>query len=176
MKTEKQIGPHRGESEVTEVKILKAEADSAATKKQGIFGPTIIKNQSFKKLWTAHAFSQLSGYTLIFLVIGKTFEVTTSNIASGMLWISFTIPTLLLSPFIGSLVDLWNKQRILILTNFLHWFIIYGFAISFSINKPYLAYPLLFLYAAIGTVNDPAEMAKILDLRGFAVPLQAIRL
>jgi len=121
----------------------------------------LTKNPSFKKLWLAHALSQLSGYTLIFLVVGKTFEVTTSNIASGMLWISFTIPTLFLSPFVGSLIDLWNKQKILVLTNFLQWLVIYGFAISFSIDKPYLAYPLLFLYAAIGTINDPAEMAKI---------------
>lgn len=124
----------------------------------------ILQNTNFKKLWATHALSQLSSYALIFLVIGKTFEVTTSNVASGMLWVSFTLPVLFLSPFTGSLIDVWNKQKVLVLTNFLHWLTIYGFAICFSIDKPFLAHPLLFIYASISAINDPTEIAEVPNL------------
>lgn len=121
----------------------------------------ILKEKPFAKLWRSHLLSQLSSYMLIFLVISKTFEVTTSNVATGMIWITSILPTLFFSPFSGSLVDIWNKRTTLRLTYIFHALTIIIFAIIFSQHNYYLAYPLLFLYAAISTVNDPAELATI---------------
>jgi len=120
-----------------------------------------LRNKNFVKLWVAHLLSQLSCYALLFLVIGRTFETTTSNIATGMVWVSFALPKIFLSPFVGSLVDLWDKQKTIIFTNILHWVAIYGFALTFSLNQEYLVYPLFFVYAIIAVINDPAEMAAL---------------
>jgi len=123
-----------------------------------------LRNKNFVKLWAAHLLSQLSSYALLFLVVGRTFETTTSNIAAGMVWVSFTLPKIFLSPFVGSLVDLWDKQWTIIFTNILHWLTIYGFALTFSLNQQYLVHPLFFIYAIIAIINDPAEMAAIPEI------------
>ena len=121
----------------------------------------VLKSKNFVRLWISHILSQVSTYTLLFIIISRTFDLTTSTIATGMVWISFTLPTVLLSPFSGSLVDIWNKRKTLTITYLIHAFIILLFAVAFFFNKYQLVHPLIFFYALIAIINDPAELAEI---------------
>jgi len=121
----------------------------------------VLKNRDFIKLWISHILSQISTYTLLFIVISRTFDLTTSTIATGMVWISFTLPIIFLSPFSGALVDVWNKRRTLIITYLIHFLIISFFAVSFLFNRNQLVHPLIFFFSLIAVINDPAEMAQV---------------
>jgi len=121
----------------------------------------VLKNKDFVKLWISHILSQISSYALLFIIISRTFDLTTSTIATGMVWISFTLPIVFLSPFSGSLVDIWSKRKTLITTYLIHFFITSLFAISFLFKKDQLVHPLIFLFSLTAVINDPAEMAEL---------------
>ncbi len=121
----------------------------------------LFKNHDFLKLWTAHILSQLSSYGLLFLVISKTFELTTSSVVTGILYISFSLPMIFVSPFAGSLVDAWPKRKTLIFTYLSHFSIITFTALSYFFGQFDLVYLLLFLFSTITTINDPAELAQL---------------
>lgn len=121
----------------------------------------ITKNKQFSRLWLSHLFSQLSTYTVIFLLVGRTFELTTSSIAAGLIWISYALPNLIFSPFIGSLVDRLNNRRALIFTYLGHSLLILLLGLDSKFNQTNFAYPLLFLYSTVAVINDPAELAEI---------------
>jgi MFS family permease len=122
---------------------------------------SLFKNRDFRKLWTAHILSQLSGYGLLFLVISKTFELTGSSVITGIVYISFSLPMIFVSPFAGSLVDAWAKRKTLIVTYLSHFAIISFAALSFLSGKFDLIYFLLFLFSTVTAVNDPAELAQL---------------
>ncbi len=124
----------------------------------------LFKNRKFLRLWVSHVLSQLSGYGLLFLVISKTFELTTSSVITGIVYISFSLPIIFISPFSGSLVDAWAKRKTLIYTYLGHFLIILLIAASYFAGKHDLIYLLLFFFSAVTTINDPAELAQLPDL------------
>lgn len=121
----------------------------------------VLENRDFIKLWIAHILSQVSAYTLLFIVISRTFDLTTSTIATGMVWISSTLPIIFLSPFSGALVDIWSKRKTLIITYLIHFFITSLFVATFLFNKNQLVYPLIFFFSLVAAINDPAELAQV---------------
>lgn len=125
---------------------------------------SLFKNRRFLKLWTAHILSQLSSYGLLFLVISKTFELTASSVVTGIVYISFSLPMIFVSPFAGSLVDAWAKRKALIFSYLSHFAIISFAALCYYTNQYDLIYFLLFLFSTITTINDPAELAQLPNL------------
>lgn len=124
----------------------------------------LFDNRQFFKLWTSHVLSQLSGYGLLFLVISKTFQLTSSSVITGIVYIAFSLPMIFISPFAGSLVDAWPKRKTLIYTYLGHAFITFIIAFSYFTNEYNLIYLLLFLFSTVTTINDPAELAQLPNL------------
>ncbi len=122
---------------------------------------TLFKNRDFLKLWISHVLSQLSSYGLLFLVISKTFELTSSSVVTGTVFISSSLPMIFVSPFAGSFVDAWPKKKTLVFTYFNHFIIILCAGLAYLTNKNDLIYFLIFMYSIITTINDPAELAQL---------------
>ncbi len=122
---------------------------------------SLFKNRDFLKLWSAHILSQLSSYGLLFLVISKTFELTASSVVTGVVYISFSLPMIFISPFAGALVDAWPKRKTLIFTYLSHFTVIAITALCYLSNQFDLVYLLLFLFSTITTINDPAELTQL---------------
>lgn len=121
----------------------------------------LLKNKDFLRFWISHILSQISTYTVVFLLIGRTFELTTSSIATGLIWIAYALPNLIFSPFSGSLVDRMNNKRTLIFTYLGHSILIFFLGLNSKFTQTNFVYPLLFLYSTIAVINDPAELAEI---------------
>lgn len=121
----------------------------------------LLKNKQFLRFWLSHLLSQISTYTVIFLLIGRTFELTTSSIATGLIWVAYALPNLVFSPFSGSLVDRLNNKRTLIFTYLGHSLIIFLLGLNSRFTQTNFVYPLLFLYSSVAVINDPAELAEI---------------
>jgi len=123
-----------------------------------------FRNKKFWRLWVSHLLSQISNYLLLFVLLGRLFEITSSTVAITMLWIIYAIPLILLGPFSGSLVDCLSKKRVLVVTNLAQALIIAGYSLTFLWQKNYLVYSLLFIYSLINQFNNPAELAAVPNL------------
>jgi len=119
------------------------------------------EKRSFGKLWASHALSQIANYILLFLLLGRIFEITKSTVAIGMLWIAYALPILFLGPFAGSLVDCWSKRKTLIYTNILQALVTAIYGLTFYLGKNYLIYAFIFFYSVINQFNNPAELAAV---------------
>ncbi|MCD6225982.1 MFS transporter [bacterium] len=115
----------------------------------------------FARLWASHFFSQIANYILLFLILGRTFEITRSTVAIGMVWVGYILPTLLIGPFSGSLVDCWSKKRTLVYTNVIQALLTLIYGLSFYLGKKYLVYGFIFFYSVVNQFNNPAELAAI---------------
>ncbi|MBL7078431.1 MFS transporter [Candidatus Shapirobacteria bacterium] len=120
-----------------------------------------FKNKNLRLLWLTHVFSQLANYLLLFVLLGRVFELTGSTMALGLLWTIYALPILFLGPFSGSIVDCLSKRRILIITNLLQVLVITGYGLVFFTQNSFLVYALIFLYSIINQLNNPAEQASI---------------
>jgi len=121
-------------------------------------------NKNFQKLWVSHALSQITNYLLLFLVLGRVFELTNSTVALGIMWVVYALPMFFLGPLTGTFIDCLSKRKALIYTNTLQAVIIASYALAFVTEKNYLVYALIFLYSLLNQFNNPAELALVPDL------------
>lgn len=121
---------------------------------------TVIKNNNFVKLWTSQFLSEISVHTFNFLIILTVFEKTNSAVATSMVWIVFTLPALLIGPLAATFVDLFDKRKILIITNFLQALILITYSL-FTPDKYHFAYVVVFLYSLLNQLYVPAEFSSL---------------
>ncbi|MFH1601864.1 MAG: MFS transporter [Candidatus Shapirobacteria bacterium] len=121
----------------------------------------IFQNKKLRNLALSHSCSQLANYLLLFVLLGRVFEVTGSTVALGVLWAIYALPLLFLGPFSGAAVDSLSKRKILVIANLLQVIVIIGYGLTFLGTKNFLIYALVFVYSIINQFNDPAEQASI---------------
>lgn len=120
----------------------------------------ILQNKNFLKLWLSQIFSQLTIYITNFIFINRIYRITRSPLAVSFLWLFYVLPSILLAPIVGFLVDLWDKRKILFITNCLQaltiasYFFIRGFSYHFI-------YILVFSYSFLNQFYLPAESTSI---------------
>ncbi|MFH1561655.1 MAG: MFS transporter [Patescibacteria group bacterium] len=120
----------------------------------------LFANKNFLKLWSSQLASQLVIFTITFVFINKIFELTGSTIAVSLIWIFSVLPALLIAPFSSFFVDLWQKKKILTLSNLVQALIIISYLLIQS-HSYHLIYLLVFLYSLVNQFYLPAESASI---------------
>ncbi len=78
---------------------------------------TIIKNHHFRHLWFAQIASQIALNMLIFVLAIRVYEKTQSNTAVSLIMLSYGIPSIIFGTIAGSIVDFFDKRRILLFCN-----------------------------------------------------------
>jgi MFS family permease len=119
----------------------------------------VLKNKDFLKLWGSQVFSQLALNMINFILVLKIFDQTGSTIAVSLVLIFYALPAIILGPFSGTLVDLWDKRKLLMLTNALQ-----GAVILFYIPLKELIWPIysiIFLYSFVNQFYLPSEAATL---------------
>ncbi len=124
----------------------------------------VIKNRKFVSLWVSQLLSQLTINMLSFLILIRLFEQTGSSIATSLLWISYTIPALIVGPFAAALVDWIDRRKTLIITNFLQALIVLIYAFVSGRHIIFLPYALVFTYSFLNQFYVPAEAATLPSL------------
>ena len=118
-----------------------------------------MKNKNFLKIWLAQIFSLVSAYTLNFILIGRIFTVTQSTVAVSLFLFIFYLPTVLLGPFAGVLIDNISKRKIFFLSNFLQAIIVLTY-LGVK-DKIWPIYGIVFLYSLCDEFFNPAVGAVI---------------
>lgn len=121
---------------------------------------SVIKNKKFKYIWISQIFSQLTINIMNFVLLIRLFEVTGSAISTSLLWVAYALPAILIGPFASAVVDLVDKRKMLIFTNFFQALIIlvYGFAANSSI---FFLYEVVFLYSLLNQFYVPSEISTL---------------
>lgn len=118
-----------------------------------------LKNRNFQKLLTSQITSLLSVCIINYLLILRLYQETNSAFAITLLWLAYSIPVLVVGPFASTVVDVFNRKKLLIITNLLQAFTILLF-IPFQ-NKFMLIYAVVLVYSFLNQFYLPAESAYI---------------
>lgn len=120
----------------------------------------LFRNKNFLFLWLGQVFSQLGDrvtFVIFVAVIASIFSTSTS--LQSWLYVSFTIPAILLTAVAGVFIDRWNKKYTLIITNILRSILIIALPLfSESLLGIYL---LAFLVSSVTQFFVPAEASSI---------------
>jgi MFS transporter, DHA3 family, macrolide efflux protein len=115
-------------------------------------------DSSFSALWTGQLISALGDrvhqVALAFLV----YEATRSPIAVGAVFLTATLPNLLIGPIAGGLVDRWDHREVMIVSDLLRAGIVLLIPIA-AVTNLTLAYPLVFLVTTVSIFFRPAKGA-----------------
>ncbi len=120
----------------------------------------LMSNKNFLFLWLGQIFSQL-GDRVIFVVFVAFIaaNIGTASSLQSWLYVSFTIPAILLTAVAGVFIDRWNKKNTLIITNILRALIIA--LLPFLNDNPIQIYALAFLISSVTQFFVPAEASTI---------------
>jgi MFS transporter, DHA3 family, macrolide efflux protein len=120
----------------------------------------LLKNKNFIYIWFSQILSQVTLHILNFTFLFTLFERTGSTIATSLIWISYAIPAVIIGPFASALIDMTERRRILILSNFLQSFLILFYAL-FTNTTYFMVYAVVMLYSSLNQFYVPAEFATL---------------
>lgn len=120
----------------------------------------VLKNKNFLALWLGQIFSQI-GDRVVFVIFVAVIAAlhSTSTTLQSWLYISFTIPAVLLTAIAGVFVDRWSKQKTLIITNVLRAILLT--LLPFFDHTLLGIYLLAFLVSSVTQFFVPAEASSI---------------
>ena len=125
----------------------------------------MLKNRNFILLWVAQCISSAGdSFTFLALTIKINDFYTDageSARAIGLVLIAFALPQLVLGIFAGTLVDRWDRKRIMILSDVLRAFIIPSFFLIRSPSDLPLAFLIAFLTSSFSVFFYPARTALL---------------
>lgn len=122
----------------------------------------LMARKNFLFLWISQIFTQITINVLNFTLIIRLFEITSSTIATALLWISYSLPAILVGPLASASVDLFDKKRILQLSTLAQSIIVFLFALTFK-RSTFLIYAVAFGYSLMNQFYVPSE-ASLLPL------------
>ena len=121
---------------------------------------SVFKNRNFKLIWTSQILSQLTINIMNFILLIRLFEETGSAIAVSLLWVTYALPAILIGPIASATVDMIDRRKMLIVTNFLQSMTILVFALSHRVSS-FLIYETVFIYSLLNQFYVPAEAATL---------------
>ncbi|OGM21516.1 hypothetical protein A2714_00155 [Candidatus Woesebacteria bacterium RIFCSPHIGHO2_01_FULL_38_9] len=120
----------------------------------------LLRNSEFLLIWTSQILSQITINVLNFVLLFTLFEKTQSSVATSFLWITYSLPAIILGPFASASVDMLDLRKVLMATNFFQAVVIAFYAII-AYSSPFLAYAVVLGYSALNQFYVPAEYATI---------------
>lgn len=117
-------------------------------------------NGPFSALWAGQLISvfgdRVHQIALAFLV----YQATDSAIAVGLIFLTATLPNLLLGPIAGTLVDRWDQKVVMVVSDLLRAALILLIPVAAVINLA-LVYPLVFAVTSVSIFFRPARTAVL---------------
>ena len=119
----------------------------------------LLKNSNFIKVWLSQIFSQRTFNAINFILINQIFERTHSTVAVSVMWIFYSLPAIFIGPFSGFFVDIWDKRKIMLITNFLQALTVISLL---AVQQHfYFLYVVVFTYSVLNQFYMPSEAAVI---------------
>jgi MFS transporter, DHA3 family, macrolide efflux protein len=117
-------------------------------------------NGSFSALWMGQLISLFGDRVHQIAVVVLVAQATGSPVAVAGIFISATIPNLLLSPVAGTFVDRWDHHDVLVVSDLLRASLVLVIPAA-AVSNLLLLYPLTFLVACVSVFFRPARVAVL---------------
>jgi len=114
----------------------------------------LVKNSNFVYVWISQIFSQLTINIMNFLLLIGLFAKTQSAIATSFLWVSYSLPAILVGPVAAASADMIDRRKILMISNLLQALTILSFAFLHE-TRFFLIYGVVFIYSFLNQFYVP---------------------
>jgi len=121
---------------------------------------SVFKGSTFAYLWASQIFSQFTINIMNFLLLTYLYTATGSSIATSFLWVTFSLPAILIGPFGAASVDLMDRRKVLMITNLLQAGTVLLFLLIYH-QSIFIIYVVVFIYSALNQFYVPAESAAL---------------
>ncbi len=121
---------------------------------------SIFKTRKFVYLWTSQILSQVTVNIMNFLLLVRVYTATQSSIATSFLWISYSLPALIIGPFSSASVDLFSRRKMLMITNLLQAVTVFVY-LFVNQDSIFILYTIVLTYSALNQFYGPAEAASL---------------
>lgn len=122
------------------------------------------ENADFRKLYLGQTVSLLGDWFNFIAVQTLVFELTHSGVAAGLAIIASTLPAFFLTPLAGSVVDRFDRRKIMIVADIARTAIALGMLFVRTTDQVPLIYVLMMLLVLFGSFFNPASSAAIPNL------------
>lgn len=129
--------------------------------KKSLKGPivTLLTKSHFSKLWASQILTQVGLNLLNFIIVIRIFEKTHSSFAVSLVWLFYALPAIILGPFIGTLIDVFSRRKVLIAANLFQAMVILLYLLVKDSIWP--IYAVIFIYSLFLQLYIPAEAATL---------------
>jgi MFS transporter, DHA3 family, macrolide efflux protein len=121
----------------------------------------LARNTAFSAMWLGQVISSLGDrvhqVALVFLVARAT---NNSPLALGLVFAAMTIPTSLIGPLAGALVDRWNRKRVMVASDLIRAGVVCLIPLASGVNVG-LVVVLVFILSAVSSFFRPARSAAL---------------
>ena len=123
----------------------------------------ILRQPNFAKLWLGGLISMIGDWVLI---VGLPFEIyrrTGSTLMSGLMVLSFLVPSVLLGSIAGVFVDRWDRRRLMVIIDLVLALAILPLLLIDAVGI-WIAYAVLLASSSLDQLFGPAETALLPNL------------
>ncbi|HEY3474873.1 MAG TPA: MFS transporter [Anaerolineales bacterium] len=124
----------------------------------------VVRQRNFALLWFAGLISMLGDWMLFIALPIYTYELTQSSLATGMMFMTGTLPRLLLGSVAGVFVDRWDRRQTMIVADLSRAVLLLLLLFVRSPESIWMIYIVAFLQAVISQFFGPAENALLPQL------------
>ena len=124
----------------------------------------IRRNPNFRYLWGGQVVSLLGDWFNLIASAILIAELTGSGFAVGVLFTIRMLAPFLIAPIAGIFADRYNRKHLLIITDIVRVFIVFGFLFVQDENDVWLLYTLTTLLFAVSGFFSPARSAILPDV------------
>jgi DHA3 family macrolide efflux protein-like MFS transporter len=139
-------------------------SEAAALELRGALAHPYVRlatNGPFSAMWLAQVVSSLGDrvhqIALVFLVAGAT---NSSPLALGLVFAAMTVPTFLVGPVAGALVDRWDRKRVMVGSDLVRAGLVFVIPVVANLHIG-LVVALVFLVAVASSFFRPARTAAL---------------
>lgn len=126
---------------------------------------TLRRNPRFARVWMAQVVSQMGDW---FSLIALSALVSRYSNGSGMavstLFLAMLLPSVIVGPFAGVLVDRFDRKRLMVISDLVRFVITLAFLLVRSPDQLWLVYALTAAQFTLSTLFEPARSAIVPSL------------
>jgi MFS family permease len=127
---------------------------------------SLLRQRDFARFTGAAFLSSVGDGVLSAALPFHVYVVTGSVLATTAMFMARIVPSLVLAPFAGVLVDRWDRRTTQIWSDFARGAVVAGLAVAQSVDTVWLVYLLAFMESSVSQVARPAVAALVPALVG----------